>query len=77
MKVVAYCRYSSDNQREESIQAQLRAIREFCEKEKHTLVETYVDEAQSGKSTNDRVAFNKMIDDSKNNNFDGVLVHKL
>jgi len=31
-KAAAYARYSSDNQREESIDAQLRAIREYCEK---------------------------------------------
>ena len=30
---VAYARFSSNNQREESIDAQLRAIREYCEKE--------------------------------------------
>ena len=29
---VAYARFSSNNQREESIDAQLRAIREYCEK---------------------------------------------
>ena len=31
-KVVAYARFSSDNQREESIQAQLREIKEFAKK---------------------------------------------
>ena len=30
---VAYARFSSNNQREESIDAQLRAIREYCERE--------------------------------------------
>ena len=30
MKAAAYARYSSDNQREESIEEQLRAIREYC-----------------------------------------------
>jgi Resolvase, N terminal domain. len=32
LKAVAYCRYSSDNQREESIEAQVRAIEEYAEK---------------------------------------------
>lgn len=30
MRVVAYARYSSNNQREESIDAQLRAIEEYA-----------------------------------------------
>jgi DNA invertase Pin-like site-specific DNA recombinase len=32
LKAAAYARYSSDNQRDESIDAQLRAIREYCQK---------------------------------------------
>ena len=35
---VAYARYSSTNQREESIDAQLRAIREYCERENIELI---------------------------------------
>ncbi|MCF6095637.1 recombinase family protein [Thermovorax subterraneus] len=41
IKAAAYCRYSSNNQREESIEAQLRAIKEFTEKE------GYVDSPES------------------------------
>ncbi|WP_455822614.1 recombinase family protein, partial [Clostridium butyricum] len=33
MKAAIYARYSSDNQREESIEAQIRAINEFAERE--------------------------------------------
>ncbi len=29
-KAVGYCRYSSSNQREESIEAQIRAIEQYC-----------------------------------------------
>lgn len=32
MNVVAYVRFSSDNQREESIDAQVRAIKKYCNK---------------------------------------------
>lgn len=32
IKAVAYARYSSDRQREESIEAQLRAIRTYAKK---------------------------------------------
>ena len=74
--VVAYCRYSSDNQRVESIDAQIRAIEEFCEKNNYNLRKIYVDEATSGTSTEDRENFLQMIEDSKLNNFDYVIVHK-
>ncbi len=42
----AYCRFSSDNQRVESISAQIRAIEEFCEKNNYNLRKIYVDEDQ-------------------------------
>nr|WP_232192570.1 recombinase family protein [Thermoanaerobacter mathranii] len=38
VRAVVYARYSSDNQREESIEAQLRAIKEYCEKNNIQLV---------------------------------------
>ena len=44
--VVAYARFSSDNQREESIDAQLRAIRSYCDQRNYILLDTYVDEAR-------------------------------
>lgn len=47
MRAVAYARYSSDNQREESIDAQVRAIKEFCKKEKIDLIKIYKDEAKT------------------------------
>ena len=56
---VAYARFSSNNQREESIDAQLRAIREYCEKENIDLIAEFKDEAISGK-TDDRKDFQNM-----------------
>lgn len=76
IRAVAYCRYSSDNQREESIDAQLRAIKCFCSKEGYTLTSTYIDEAVSGTS-DDRARFLDMIADASKDKFDVVLVHKL
>jgi len=43
---VPYARFSSDNQHEESIVAQLRAIREYTDKENVTLLREYIDEAR-------------------------------
>ena len=74
--VVAYARFSSDNQRTESILAQVRAIEDYCKKNKYHLTKIYKDEAISGTSTEDREQFLQMIDDSKNKNFKYVIVHK-
>ena len=74
---VAYGRFSSNNQREESIDAQLRAIREYCEKENIELIEVFTDEAISGKTDN-REDFQKMMRKLLKGNLsvDYVLVHK-
>ena len=47
---VIYARYSSDNQREESIDGQLRECRAFAEKNDITLLEPYIDRALSAKT---------------------------
>ena len=77
VKAAAYCRFSSDNQRDGySIEAQLTAIRSYCEKEGISLVREYVDEARSG-TTDQRDAFQSMISDSASGEFNCVIVHKL
>jgi len=76
IRAAAYGRYSSDNQREESITAQLRAIEEHCKKKGYVLVKTYTDEARSA-TTDNRASFQQMISDSELDIFDVVLVHKL
>lgn len=78
MDVVAYCRFSSDAQRDGfSIEAQQRAIKDYCDRNKYDLVRFYVDEARSG--TNDkRESFQEMIGDiTKKNDFKAIIVHKL
>lgn len=75
MKAVAYCRFSSDNQREESIDAQMRAIRSFCEDHGHVLTHAYIDRAESATS-DDRVQFQHMISDARRGMFELVIVHK-
>lgn len=76
MRVAVYARYSSDRQNEDSIEAQLRAIRKYCHDNGYLIVEEYIDEAYS--ATNDRrPAFQKMIADAKLRRFDLVVVHKL
>lgn len=75
-KAVAYCRFSSINQREESITAQHRAIKKYCEENNIELLRVYTDEACSAKTDN-RPSFLQMIKDSDTRMFDYVIVHKL
>lgn len=76
MTGVIYARYSSDNQREESIEGQLRECKEFAEKNDIAILGTYIDRALSAKTDN-RPDFQRMIKDSDKNMFDVVLVWKL
>lgn len=73
---VIYARFSSDNQREESIDAQVRAARDFADRQGITIVKVYMDKAKSAKTDN-RPQFQQMIKDSKNGGFSYVIVHKL
>lgn len=77
MKIaVAYARYSSDNQRQESIDAQVRAIKEYCQKNQILLTHVYKDEAVSA-TTDHREGFLQMIEDAKSGGFQLCIVHKL
>ncbi len=72
---VIYARYSSNNQREESIDAQLRGCRDYAAKNGYIIVDTYCDSAKSG-TTSERQAFMEMISDGDKHKFNYVLVHK-
>lgn len=76
IRTVLYLRFSSDNQREESIEGQRRECMAYA---KHTgldVVDEYVDRAFSAKK-DDRPDFQRMIRDSYSHKFDAVLVWKL
>ena len=55
-----YARFSSDHQREESIEAQMRIISEYAEKNGYVIVEWYADRAVSGKTVK-RPEFQRML----------------
>ena len=76
MNAVIYARYSSDNQREESIEGQLRECMEYCKKNGMVVVKEYIDRALSAK-TDQRPDFQRMIKDSAKGLFDVVVVWKL
>ena len=76
MTAVIYARYSSDNQREESIEGQIRECTAYAEKNGITIVKHYIDRAISAKTDN-RPEFQQMIKDSDKKLFDIVPVWKL
>ena len=76
MTAVIYARYSSDSQREASIEGQLRDCKDYAERNNITIVGTYIDRAYSAK-TDDRPEFQRMVKDSARKIFDAVLVWKL
>ena len=76
MNAVIYARYSSDSQREESIDGQLRECKAFAESNDITIVDTYIDRALSAKTDN-RPDFQRMIKESAKGNFEMIIVWKL
>ncbi len=76
MRAVIYARYSSDRQREESIEGQIRECTAFAKHNDITIIGTYIDRALSAR-TADRPDFQRMIQDSEKKLFDTVLIYKL
>lgn len=76
MNGVIYARFSSDHQREESIEGQIRICKEYAKKHGITIINEYVDRAISGK-TDKRPSFQKMINDSETKLFQAVIVYAL
>ena len=78
LKAVVYARFSSDNQRDESIDAQLRAIEEYANKNDIKIVNKFIDRAKSATSDK-RPAFQEMIKycEADNTGISMVIVHKL
>ncbi|RYD07177.1 hypothetical protein N752_00920 [Desulforamulus aquiferis] len=78
MKAVIYARYSSDNQREESITAQIRACTDHAERNGYSIIKIYKDEAKSAQ-TDDRPDFLKMMSEIKGSLVkpDILIIHKI
>ena len=73
---VIYARFSSQNQREESIEGQIRECRRYAERSGYSVIKEYTDSAISGR-TDQRPAFQQMIEDSASHAFQIVLVWKV
>ena len=77
-RAVVYARFSSDNQRDESIDAQLRAINEYADKNNIKIVKVFADRAKSATSDK-RPEFQNMIKfcEADTTGISMVIVHKL
>lgn len=76
LRAVIYARYSSDSQREESIEGQIRECTEYAKRNNIELIGSYIDRALSAR-TDDRPDFQRMIADSSKGLFEIILVWKL
>ncbi|MFR5070460.1 MAG: recombinase family protein [Eubacteriales bacterium] len=74
-RAVIYARYSSDKQTEDSIEAQLRACREYASNKQYQIIDTYIDEAVSGK-TAARAQYQKLLRDCEKDKFEIILIRK-
>lgn len=78
LNLVAYCRVSTENQKEEGkIEAQVEYLTQYCKDLKHCLIEVFLDDGVSG-SLECRPGLTSMWDYIENNpGIDGVVVYKL
>ena len=76
LRVALYARYSSDNQRDASIEDQLRQCRERAAREGWTIVESYSDRAISGASLI-RFDIQSVLADAQAGRFDILLSEAL
>ena len=72
---VIYARYSSANQKEISIEGQLRECHNYAKRCGYNVIGEYIDRAKSGTKDN-RPEFQQMISDSSKNQFQYVIVWK-
>ncbi len=75
---VIYARYSSDKQTEDSIEAQVRACKDYAAVKGYNIIDVYSDEAVSGKGskTANRTQYQRMLRDCKKGTFNTILIHK-
>ncbi len=73
LRAAIYARYSSDRQREESIDDQIESCRRYCESRGFQVVDIYTDAAVSGASTKDRPGYERLRGDAELRRFDVVV----
>ena len=76
-RAVIYARFSSVNQREESIDAQVRSCKEHCKRKGYIVTHIYKDEAKTGTKVAGRDAYKQMLADVKEDLFDVIIFHRI
>ncbi|UJF15954.1 recombinase family protein [Jeotgalibaca sp. MA1X17-3] len=79
IKAVGYIRVSTQEQAVEghSLGAQREVIKRYCQRKGYDLINCYSDEGISGKSMDKRFGIQDLLEDSKNEQFDVVVIWKL
>src|SRR3546814_1707835 len=73
LRAAIYARYSTDKQRETSIDDQVRGCTRLCEQRGYVQVETYSDAAKSG-GTVARPALKRPLEDVESRRFDEIVL---
>ena len=76
MRAVIYARYSSDQQREASIEDQIRVCRDHIEKQGWTCTQVYSDRAVSG-ATVLRPGYQALLEDARAKEYDAIVAEAL
>lgn len=76
LNAVLYCRYSSTQQTENSIDGQLRECHRFADYHGYKIIGEYIDRAKSGTSVEQRDDFLRMISDAKKQQFAYIIVYR-
>ena len=77
LRAAIYARYSTDEQRPESIVDQIESCRRYCERMGWPVTATYFDAAASGASVKLRPEFEQLRLDAENHRFDVVVTESL
>lgn len=75
-RAAIYARFSSHNQRSESIEIQVEKSREYCDGKGLDVVRVYSDYAQTGRDVK-RIEFQRMMEDARLGIFDYVVIYKV
>ena len=76
VRAAIYARFSTTKQSHESIETQVDACREYCQKKGYTVVAVYADEGKSGTKIAGREQYIQMLEDA-GKVFDTVIFYKL
>jgi site-specific DNA recombinase len=76
MKAALYARISTNEQRKESIDDQLRECRELCRRHDFNVIEEFSDRGQSGNEVN-RLGYQRLLRAARHREFDVIVAHEL